>query len=157
MYILILVPRFNADKFKAKIVAEAANGPTTFAAQQYFDSKNIPVLPDFVLNAGGVTVSYFEWLKNLEHSRLGRLTKGWEKKANEAVIKALGVEPPTGSTLKEGPSEKQIVYSALQEAMSSATTEVYNKSVALKCSMRVAGYIIALEKIAQCYQDSGIF
>ncbi len=117
----------------------------------------MPVIPDFVLNAGGVTVSYFEWLKNLEHSRLGRLTKGWEKKANEAVIKALGVTVPAGSTLTDGPSEKQIVYSALQESMSSATTEIFNKSVTLNCSMRVAGYIFAIEKIAQSYQDAGIF
>lgn len=139
------------------MVAEAANGPTTFAAQQYFDSKNIPVIPDFVLNAGGVTVSYFEWLQNLEHSRLGRLTKGWDKKANEVVVKVLGLEVPAESSLKEGATEKQIVYSALQEAMSSAVTEVFQKSLDLNCSLRIAGYILVIQRISQAYQDSGIF
>jgi glutamate dehydrogenase (NAD(P)+) len=151
------ITKFNVEKIKTKLVCEAANGPTTFAAQEYFDSKNIPVVPDFVLNAGGVTVSYFEWLKDLEHSQLGRLNKGWERKANEVVMKVLGIELPAESSLKEGPSEKQIVYSALQEAMSSAIKQVFAKSVELNCSMRVAGYIISIEKIGRAYEDAGIF
>ena len=153
----ILNNRFNVEKIHAKLIGEAANGPTTFAAQSYFDSTNTPVIPDFVLNAGGVTVSYFEWLKDLEHSQLGRLTKGWDSKANEAVVKALGIELPPGSSLKEGPSEKQIVYSALKESMSSAVIEVLEKSMEMNCSMRMAGFILALQKIAQCYEDAGIF
>jgi len=151
------ITKFNVERIHTKLVGEAANGPTTFAAQQYFDSKNIPVVPDFVLNAGGVTVSYFEWRKDLEHSQLGRLNKGWERKANEVVMKVLGIDLPAESTLKEGPSEKQIVYSALQEAMSSAVIEVFNKSLELNCSMRIAGFIIAIEKIAKCYVDTDIF
>jgi glutamate dehydrogenase (NAD(P)+) len=149
--------RFNCINVKTKILAEAANGPTTFAAQQYFDSKNIPVIPDFVLNAGGVTVSYFEWLKNLEHSTLGRLTKRWESKANEALMKACGIDPTNGGQLKEGPSEKQIVCSALQEAMSSAINGVFEKSLEMKTSLRVAGYVVAIQRIAQCYEDTDIF
>ena len=151
------ITKFNVEKIHTKLVAEAANGPTTFAAQQYFDSKNIPVIPDFALNAGGVTVSYFEWLKNLEHSQLGRLNKGWERKANEVVMKVLEIEIPAESSLKEGPSEKQIVYSALQEAMSSAVAEIFAKSLELNCSMRIAGFMLAILKISQAYQDAGIF
>jgi len=151
------ITKFNCEKIKAKLIAEGANGPTTFAAQQHLDSRHIPVLPDFVMNAGGVTVSYFEWLKNLEHSRLGRLTKGWERKTNEVVMKVLGIDIPEGTGLKEGPSEKQIVYSALQAAMSSAVTEVFNKSLEMDCSIRVAGFVLTIQKIAAAYEDAGIF
>lgn len=119
--------------------------------------KGIPVIPDFALNAGGVTVSYFEWLKNIEHSQLGRLNKGWQKKANEVLMEVLEIECPPDSHLKEGPSEKQIVYTSLQETMSSAIREVFAKSLEYKCSMRIAGYRIAIEKIAKSYEDAGIF
>lgn len=138
-------------------MAEAANGPTTFAAQKWFDSKHIPVIPDFVLNAGGVTVSYFEWLKNLEHQRLGRLTKRWESKSTEALIKVLGIELPPKATIKEGPSEKQIVYTALQESMATAVNQVFEKSLELNCSLRLAGFILGIQRISQCYDDAGIF
>ena len=139
------------------MVAEGANGPTTFAAQQHFDSTSTPVIPDFVLNAGGVLVSYFEWLKDLEHSQLGRLTKRWDGRANGAVLKLLGVTPPPGCDLNEGPSEKQIVYTALQDSMSAAVREVFAKSLEFHCSMRIAGYVLAIQRIAQCYEDTGIF
>lgn len=151
------ITKFNVAKIHTKLVAEAANGPTTYASQKYFDAHNIPVIPDFVLNAGGVTVSYFEWLKDIEHSQLGRLTKRWEAKSNEAMMKCLGLAIPAGNRLLEGPSEKQIVYSALQESMASAIKTVFNKALELNCSMRIAGYVIAMEKIAQCYEDAGIF
>lgn len=68
----------NADKINCKILAEAANGPTTFAANEMLEKRNILVLPDLVLNAGGVTVSYFEWLKNLEHKQLGLLIRRYK-------------------------------------------------------------------------------
>lgn len=151
------ITKFNADKIKTKLLAEAANGPTTFAADHYLTEKGIPVLPDIVLSAGGATVSYFEWLKNIEHSQLGRLTRGWQRKSNEVLMNVLGIEVPHNSHLKEGPSEKQIVYSALQEAMSSAIREVFAKSLELNCSMRIAGYKMAIEKIARSYEDAGIF
>eukprot|EP00826_Nyctotherus_ovalis_P049473 TRINITY_DN5990_c0_g1_i14.p2 TRINITY_DN5990_c0_g1~~TRINITY_DN5990_c0_g1_i14.p2 ORF type:complete len:171 (+),score=64.32 TRINITY_DN5990_c0_g1_i14:581-1093(+) len=151
------ITKFNVDKIKTRLLAEAANGPTTFAADQYLTEKGIPVIPDFALNAGGVTVSYFEWLKNIEHSQLGRLNKGWQKKSNEVLMNVLEIEVPPDSHLKEGPSEKQIVYSALQEAMSTAIREVFAKSLEFKCSMRIAGYRMAIEKIAKSYEDAGIF
>ena len=145
------------DKIKTKLLGEAANGPTTFAADQNLTARQIPVIPDFVLNPGGVTVSYFEWLKNLEHSKLGRLNKGWQRKSNEAVMEVLGIKIPKDDHLKEGPSEKQIVYSALQEAMSTAVKDVFAKSLEYNCSMRLAGYRMAIEKIARCTEDAGIF
>jgi len=65
----------NADKIKAKVVVEGANGPTSYKAEEILHSKGITVVPDMLANSGGVTVSYFEWLKNLDHIAPGRMTK----------------------------------------------------------------------------------
>lgn len=66
-------------------MAEGANGPVTFKGQQIFDEKNIPIVPDFIANAGGVTVSYFEWLKNTSHVELGLLMRRWESNYKKAL------------------------------------------------------------------------
>lgn len=65
----------NMANLNCKVIAEGANGPTTMAAEQYLMNKGVLILPDVLLNAGGVTVSYFEWLKNLEHVRPGTMTR----------------------------------------------------------------------------------
>jgi len=70
-------------------LAEAANGPTTIAGAEILTSKNVLILPDLLLNAGGVTVSYFEWLKNLEHVRPGRLIKKWEEKSKKNMLNVI--------------------------------------------------------------------
>jgi glutamate dehydrogenase (NAD(P)+) len=70
-------------------LAEAANGPTTIAGADILTNKNILILPDLLLNAGGVTVSYFEWLKNLEHVRPGRLIKKWEEKSKKNMLNVI--------------------------------------------------------------------
>jgi glutamate dehydrogenase (NAD(P)+) len=69
------VNKFNCEQLHCKILAEGANGPTTLAAEQYLEAKGVLILPDILLNAGGVTVSYFEWLKNLEHVKPGKMTR----------------------------------------------------------------------------------
>ena len=80
------VHRGNAPNIKARIIVEAANGPVTPAAEEILESKGAVVLPDMLANAGGVTVSYFEWLKNLQHVRFGRMTRKWEENSKLAML-----------------------------------------------------------------------
>lgn len=69
------INKTNMDKLRCKIIAESANGPTTIEAEKHLTDKGILILPDVLLNVGGVTVSYFEWLKNLEHVKPGTMTR----------------------------------------------------------------------------------
>ena len=82
----------NADDVKVKAIFEAANGPTTFKAHNVFESKGIIAVPDMLVNAGGVTCSYFEWLKNIDHVAPGRLTKKYQEKAQSKLLKLMGIE-----------------------------------------------------------------
>src|SRR5690606_30050559 len=89
----------NADKIKAKIIGEAANGPITPDADVILNKKGIMVIPDMYLNAGGVTVSYFEWLKNLSHVRYGRLEKRFSENMYGEIVHAM--ESMTGKRVSE--------------------------------------------------------
>lgn len=146
--------RSNMHRISTKIIAEGANGPMTFAAQEHCDKKGIIVLPDLLINAGGVTVSYFEWLKGLQHIRLGRLTKGWERKSSRDLGALLGLTEDKIASL-QGPTEKNIVYTALEEIMCSAADAVFKYSQENKCSLRVAAYALTIIKIAQTYREAG--
>ena len=79
------------EQIQTKMILEAANGPTTFAADHFLTKKNIWIIPDLLINSGGVVVSYFEWLKNLSHARLGRLEKGYSKKSQHDLWKLIGM------------------------------------------------------------------
>ena len=81
----------NADRIQCKILVEGANGPTTFKADTILEEKGIVVVPDILINTGGVTVSYFEWLKNIEHVSPGKLTKRWQEKTKLRLLTAVGV------------------------------------------------------------------
>lgn len=155
----------NAPRVKAKIIGEAANGPLTPEADEIFAQRGILVVPDMYLNAGGVTVSYFEWLKNLSHVRYGRMEKRFEETQNANMIKK--VEEMTGKTVTEqerskivhGPDEIDLVYSGLEETMINATHEVMDawKANSEIPDMRTAAYVVAINKVGVAYAQLGIF
>lgn len=155
----------NAGRIKCKVLAEAANGPTTPGAEEILVSKGIMIIPDIFLNAGGVTVSYFEWGKNLSHMRFGRLQKNLEEIKNHRLVGSLerliGKEIPAEDKkfLVRGPDEIDLVNSGLAETMVSAYRDIREThyTMAPKESMRVAAFIIAIQKVAQSYEQMGIF
>ncbi|MCH7549319.1 MAG: Glu/Leu/Phe/Val dehydrogenase [Candidatus Krumholzibacteriota bacterium] len=159
------ITKANAPRIKAKIVAEAANGPTTADAAEILLSMGVRILPDMYLNAGGVTVSYFEWLKNLSHVRFGRLSKRFEEASNLALLET--VEKMTGKTLSpeekaaaaQGADEIDFVNSGLEETMTNAydsIREIYVSTEGIK-TLRMAAFVSAINKIATIYKQMGIF
>jgi glutamate dehydrogenase (NAD(P)+) len=155
----------NAPRVKAKIIGEAANGPLTPEADEEFIRRGILVIPDMYLNAGGVTVSYFEWLKNLSHVRYGRMEKRFTENLNGQIIAQ--VESLTGKQVNDterelilhGPEEVDLVRSGLEETMIAATREImdcWHKNSKIP-DMRTAAYIVAIDKVATSYAELGIF
>jgi glutamate dehydrogenase (NAD(P)+) len=155
----------NAPRIKAKIIGEAANGPLTPEADEIFSKKGILVIPDMYLNAGGVTVSYFEWLKNLSHVRYGRLEKRFTENANINILNQ--IEELTGKKvtsadkeiIAHGPDEIDLVHSGLEETMINATREImdiWNANPTIP-DMRTAAYVCAINKVGTSYAELGIF
>lgn len=153
----------NADRIGARIIAEAANGPVTDEAADKLVARGTFIIPDLFLNAGGVTVSYFEWVKNLSHLRFGRLEKRFEEASNQRILR--GVEQLTGRTFSDadlarisaGAGEEDLVNSGLEETMINAYNEMREISLRRGIDLRSAAYLIAIEKIARTYLDRGIF
>jgi glutamate dehydrogenase (NAD(P)+) len=155
----------NAPRIKAKIVLEGANGPTTPEADEVFRKKGTLVIPDVYANAGGVTVSYFEWLKNLSHVRLGRLDRRREA-ATEIRFLNL-IEKATGKTFTDAErqsfirvtDELAIVNSGLEDTMIVAYQGIRealreNPDVG---DLRTAAFVTAINKVAIVYEELGIF
>jgi len=155
----------NAPRIKAKIIGEAANGPCTPEADEVFIQRGILCVPDMYLNAGGVTVSYFEWLKNLSHVRYGRLEKRFTENMNTTILGQ--IENLTGKTVNDadrkliqhGAEEIDLVHSGLEETMITATREIVQiwKSNPDIPDMRTAAYVSAINKVATSYAELGIF
>ncbi len=153
----------NAPRIKAKIVAEAANGPLTSRADDILKEKNVLILPDVYLNAGGVTVSYFEWLRNLSHVRFGRMSKRFEGRSAHRILES--VEDPTGKQFPEdimkdvatGAEEADLVNSGLEETMIFAYNEVRGEARRNDTDLRTGAFISAINKIALSYSSMGIF
>ncbi|MBN8681211.1 MAG: Glu/Leu/Phe/Val dehydrogenase [Chitinophagales bacterium] len=155
----------NADRIKAKIIAEAANGPITADADPILQKKGIVILPDFYINAGGVTVSYFEWLKNLSHHRFGRLENRFQTNAFARIVSK--VEEMTGKTITDrerelltrGGTEIELVNSGLEDTMITAfdqIRETLKQHPDIK-DLRTAAFVCSLKKIASDYISMGIF
>jgi glutamate dehydrogenase (NAD(P)+) len=155
----------NAPRVKAKIVGEAANGPCTPEADDVFQQKGILCVPDMYLNAGGVTVSYFEWLKNLSHVRYGRMEKRFTENLNGHILGQIEgltgkkVEDSERAMIMHGPEEVDLVHSGLEESMITATREIMAIWLANPAipDMRTAAYVNAINKVATSYGELGIF
>ena len=155
----------NAQRIKAKIIGEAANGPCTPEADEVFLQKGILCIPDMYLNAGGVTVSYFEWLKNLSHVRYGRMEKRFTENQNAQILQQM--EALTGKRVSDdhrdsilhGADEVDLVHSGLEETMINATHEIIDIWEANDAipDMRTAAYVSAINKVATSYAELGIF
>jgi len=153
----------NADKIKAKIICEAANGPISYRADQKLKNKGIIIIPDIYANAGGVTVSYFEWIRNISHIRMGRMHKRYEEDRGEIILKSL--EQITGKKLSQdltnqlvhGINEEDIISSGLEDTMRVAFQEILEVKSKYKLKdYRMAAYAIAMKKIEKSYLELGI-
>jgi glutamate dehydrogenase (NAD(P)+) len=157
------ITKENAHRIKAKIVAEAANGPVTADADAILLEKGVLIVPDVYLNAGGVTVSYFEWLRNLSHVRFGRMNKRFEQRSNQRIIQALSdaagikISDDAIRDLAHGAEEVDLVNSGLEETMITAYTEIRGLTKVHDTDLRTAAFINAIDKVAVAYTEMGIF
>lgn len=157
----------NAPNIQATIVAEAANGPVTSEADAILRERGVMIIPDVYLNAGGVTVSYFEWLRNLSHMRHGRMSRRFEERNAERILRAVD-ELTTEDFDKEllaslierasfGAGERDLVRSGLEDTMTSAYKEIRSIREEKDLDTRTAAFVNAIDKIAGSYEQMGIF
>jgi glutamate dehydrogenase (NAD(P)+) len=155
----------NAPRIKARIIAEGANGPTTPEADTILNAKGVMTIPDALINAGGVTVSYFEWVKNLGHVRFGRMQKRFEQGAYGRLLDVVSgmtgkpVSAAATEAIARGPDELDLVNSGLEETMVQAYQAVRSEWKARKgaVDLRTAAMIVAIDKVALSYEQGGIF
>ncbi|AGA33203.2 Glu/Leu/Phe/Val dehydrogenase dimerization region [Thioalkalivibrio nitratireducens DSM 14787] len=161
-----VIHRDNAERIQARLIVEAANGPCTWEADQILRARGITILPDLFVNAGGVVVSYFEWIRNIGHIRLGRLQRRHDAIRGQHVISAIEMLTNRSApdwlhdSLTRGTNEIDLVRSALDDTMRLAfqeifeTREIESNSEAL--DYRTAAYLIALRKIMRARMDLGV-
>ena len=149
-----VINKSNADKLQCKAVVEGANGPTTFAGEEALLKRGIVVCPDLLMNGGGVTCSYFEWLKNIDHVSPGKLSKKYDEKSQRKLLEIMGFKGLDQSI--KGADEIDIVYSGLEEIMTSAVKENWEFAIKKGFSFRDACLVNAINKVYQCYKECGI-
>ncbi len=159
----------NADRIRAPLIVEAANGPITAGADDILRRKGTVIIPDLYANAGGVTVSYFEWVKNLSHIRFGRMQRRQEEARHQLVVdelERLSADTGIGWTLSPGFKEKylkgadelELVRSGLDDTMRTAygsMREVWHGREGVE-DLRIAAYIVAIERVARSYREKGL-
>ena len=155
----------NAERINTKLIVEAANGPITFEADEILRKRNITILPDALVNAGGVTVSYFEWIRNLSHIRFGRMERRYDEMRGQHLISAMEnlaqkqVPDWMRREIVKGAGELDLVRSGLDDTMRHAYQEMSetlhgNDKVH---DFRTAAYVVAINKIARSYFDLGVY
>ena len=155
----------NASRVQAKIVLEGANGPTTPDAEDILNAKGVMVVPDIYANAGGVTVSYFEWLKNLSHVRFGRMENRYREASQLKMFQAIEqatARPFSDADRKavvQGADELTLVNSGLEETMAAAYREIRAVRESHKAipDLRTAAFLVAIQKVGRSYHELGIF
>ncbi len=155
----------NADRIQAKLIVEAANGPITYGADEILNKKGIVIVPDAYANAGGVTVSYFEWIRNISHIRFGRMQKRNDELRGQQMASML--EEVTGAKVSEslrdritrGADELDLVRSGLDDTMRLAYQEIREtlQTEERVNDLRTAAFVTAIRKIARSYLDIGVY
>jgi len=159
------ITKENAENIKTKLIVEAANGPVTFEADDILRNRNITILPDAYVNAGGVTVSYFEWVRNLAHIRFGRMERRHDEIRGAKMLQAL--ETLSGKQAEDW-MQKEIVYGAdeLDLVRSGLDDTMRNSYQQLKevldsndkvSDFRTASYVVAIQKLVRSYIDIGVY
>jgi len=159
------ITQHNAARIKTKLIIEAANGPVTFEADEILRKRGVPIIPDAYANAGGVTVSYFEWVRNLSHIRFGRMERRYDELRGESIIKAVeqltGKEAPDSmeKDLIRGADELDLVRSGLDDTMRLAFQDILaaKRSYDQINDYRTAAYVVAVNKISRSYIDIGVY
>ena len=157
------ITEHNAERISAKIIGEAANGPVTNAAAHILRKRGVVIVPDLYLNAGGVTVSYFEWLKNLSRVSFGKLERKYDEQVIDSTLSL--IEKKTGKPLTaeernliKGPQELDLVNSGLDETMTKAYQEILEARNSQNFdSLRTAAFFVAINKISLNYQTLGVW
>ena len=158
-----VIDQENAKKIKSKLIVEAANGPISFEADEILNKQGVIIIPDIIANAGGVAVSYFEWVRNLRHIRFGRL----EKRRNFTQLQSMidAVESMTGKSMPKafkdkfnnGVEEIDLIRSGLDDMMREAYQKVRAAMIESKIpDLRTAAYKAAIDKIAISYETIGL-
>lgn len=155
----------NADRIRARLIVEAANGPITFGADEILNKRGIVIIPDAYANAGGVTVSYFEWIRNISHIRFGRMQKRHDELRGQQMAAML--EEVTGAKVSDsfrnsiarGADELDLVRSGLDDTMRMAYQEIREtfRSEDKINDLRTACYVASIRKIARSYVDIGVY
>ena len=159
----------NAEKIKAPLIIEAANGPVTAGADDILRKNGCVIIPDMYANAGGVTVSYFEWVKNLSHIRFGRMQRRQEEARHEMVLRefenlseamgdAWSLSPSFKKQYLRGAGELELVRSGLDDTMRSSfqsMREIWHERNDVT-DLRTAAYLVSIGKVAASYQTKGL-
>ncbi len=159
----------NAERIKAPLIIEAANGPVTAGADEILRKKGTVIIPDMYANAGGVTVSYFEWVKNLSHIRFGRMQRRQEEARHQLVVdqleelsKAMGnswtLTPDFKQKYLRGAGELELVRSGLDDTMRIAyqsMRETWHEREDVQ-DLRTAAYLVSIGKVASSYRAKGL-
>ena len=154
----------NADRIRAPLIVEAANGPVTLSAERALLARGKVILPDLLVNAGGVTVSYFEWVSNVSHTRFGRLSRQLDIRRGRHIIDM--IETTSGQVVPEelrapllrGVDERDLVQSGLEDTMRDAYRTIRETMQELETveDLRTAAFAVALEKVVRSYRQMGL-